>query len=133
MPRLGDDSAPRNPTRPTASAYPDPRGSFVRRFFYIMIFTLILRNLFFTDYRSEEIGYLRSAGKSDEEIDKIIPKTSSELIQDRKKKLSEYEQLKLDVKMLKEEVALLKSMSNVTKLSEALKNKELDKNEAVEK
>lgn len=85
------------------------------------------------DYRSEEIGYLRSAGKSDEEIDKIIPKTSSELIQDRKKKLSEYEQLKLDVKMLKEEVALLKSMSNVTKLSEALKNKELDKNEAVEK
>lgn len=113
MPRLGQDSAPEgSPTsRQTASAYPD-NGFNIRRFIFILAFTLILRNIFFTDYRTEEIGYLRGQGKSDEEIEKYIPKTSQERYASNKQKLSEYEQLKVDVKVLKDKVESLENIAS---------------------
>ena len=79
------------------------------------------------DYREEEIGYLRSSGKTDEEIYQIVPKTLDEQRQEKKKKLSEYDQLKEDVEMLKKELALLKASAEDSKeKNESKEKKTLD-------
>jgi len=60
------------------------------------------------DYRSVEINYLRAAGKTEEEISKLIPKTPAEVAEERRSKLTEVGQLKKDVEELKKEVKELR-------------------------
>ena len=55
---------------------------------------------------------MRERGKSEEEIERYVPKTFNEQSVIQQKRLSEHEQLKADVALLKTEVAALKeSMS----------------------
>jgi FtsZ-binding cell division protein ZapB len=56
------------------------------------------------NYRSEEISYLRSSGKSDEEIEKFVPKTQLERDILRKKKTINELQLMREIELLKEQV-----------------------------
>lgn len=60
------------------------------------------------DYRSEEIDVLRKSGLSQEKIDAYVPPSTTERIAERKKTISEYEQLKQDVATLKEEMKMMK-------------------------
>eukprot|EP00586_Coscinodiscus_wailesii_P022380 CAMPEP_0172511258 /NCGR_PEP_ID=MMETSP1066-20121228/235061_1 /TAXON_ID=671091 /ORGANISM="Coscinodiscus wailesii, Strain CCMP2513" /LENGTH=154 /DNA_ID=CAMNT_0013290565 /DNA_START=367 /DNA_END=831 /DNA_ORIENTATION=+ len=70
---------------------------------------MLFRNVFKTDYRSEEIGYLKASGKTDAEIERYVPKTTRERVAVQKSARSEYETLKLDVFLLKSQVSDLTS------------------------
>jgi hypothetical protein len=51
--------------------------------FIVVIVCLIFRNAFFTDYTDETKGYLQSIEREDS-IDNVIPKTPTDLIQEKK-------------------------------------------------
>lgn len=135
MPRLGatsgnNDESSRRGRPPThaAGAYPSSRpGRGVSSIIFILAFTLILRNLFFRDYRSEEISYLKSSGKSDEEIAKLVPRTAEDQRVAAAAKISEYEQLKIDVATLKREVKALRGKVS-SEEDEEKKNQNAEKN-----
>mmetsp|Transcript_31820 Transcript_31820/g.46890 ORF Transcript_31820/g.46890 Transcript_31820/m.46890 type:complete len:157 (-) Transcript_31820:240-710(-) len=105
MPRLND-----NASGPSVSAaYPSSRRTNFTSILMLLMFTLILRNLLFRDYRIEELEYLRSSGKSEEEIDRIIPKTESERRAKIVKSRANNMMLQHDVEVLQKEVAELKA------------------------
>ena len=71
---------------------------------------LFLVFLYFQDYRQEEIQRLRAAGKSEAEIEALVPKTQAERNQKSREVRTEYEILKLDVARLKAEVHELREI-----------------------
>mmetsp|Transcript_25942 Transcript_25942/g.29880 ORF Transcript_25942/g.29880 Transcript_25942/m.29880 type:complete len:231 (+) Transcript_25942:100-792(+) len=115
MPRLGIDGNNDEPLRsgsrgnPAAAYPPNARARSMWSMLLILFFTLVLRNLFFRDYRSEEVSYLKASGKSDEEIAQVIPRSRKEYQETQAKELSEYEQMKKDVGTLKTEVKDLRA------------------------
>jgi hypothetical protein len=56
------------------------------------------------DYKAEEVARLTAAGNTQAEIEAMFPPTRQEQVQRAKSKISEYEQLKLDVAFLKVQV-----------------------------
>lgn len=62
------------------------------------------------DYRSEEVDILKSLGQSEDQIEAFVPKTATERRQKQKESLSEFAQMKQDIKMLKVEVAKLRGI-----------------------
>eukprot|EP01082_Thalassiosira_pseudonana_P013471 g12000.t1 g12000 contig6:1019753-1020390(-) len=106
MPRLSDDSSGGQP----ASAYPRPRIFQPLRFVAYCFFFLTLRNILTNDYRGEEIGYLRTSGLKDEQIEQFVPKTQEErLIMQRKKAVDQVQMLR-EIELLKEQVHELRMM-----------------------
>jgi len=106
MPRLGDDDAPpqrRNMPRFPTSAYPKP-GSSLNNVIMLLAIAFILRNIFFTDYRTEEIKELAASGKSPEEIKDFVPQSSLERRQTLIKNKNEFDQMKLEIASLREEL-----------------------------
>ena len=75
------------PTGGTATAYPNGQSSSwthrIYLFLGLIVVTLIFRNALFTDYTDETKNYLRSIGRSDS-IDNVIPKTSTDIANDKK-------------------------------------------------
>lgn len=69
-------------------------------FVAVLLGTLVLRNLFFHDYREEMIHSLRERGRTDEEIERYVPKT----FQERQQYV---EDKKNDLKKMKEDIAYL--------------------------
>lgn len=73
-----------------------------------MLLTIfMLRNLFFKDYRQEEIARLKAAGKSDAEIEALFPKPKEERIRAAR---DDYATLKSDVFKLKADVQELRGI-----------------------
>ena len=60
------------------------------------------------DYRSEQISYLRSIGKSDKEIEALVPKTRQEREKLLRQKALDQAALIMDVEMLKAQVKELR-------------------------
>ena len=79
----------------------------------------ILRNLFFKDYTTETKSFLTSTGHADA-IDRVIPKTQYELMQDQLTTemifkqlvqnmtvvMSQYNDLKRDVEVMKQQISV---------------------------
>jgi hypothetical protein len=107
MPRLSDS---------TVTAYPEGNGNGnirtikLLRLFTILLLILLLHNICFKDYRNDEINILRQSGLTQDEINNYVGQPNhEEIINEKKKKLNEYDQLKLDVKRLKHEMGIIKS------------------------
>ena len=60
------------------------------------------------DYRSEEVGILKSLGQSEDQIEAFVPKTAAERRQKQQESLSEFARMKQDIEILKTEVAKLR-------------------------
>jgi hypothetical protein len=60
------------------------------------------------DYRSQQIGTLRASGKTQEEIDAIVPKTSAELRQEYQNKKMSVTDMQSDIAFLLQEVKELR-------------------------
>lgn len=124
---------------PRASAYPTRNRRFgVSNVIFLMMMIMLLKNITKRDYRNEEIGYLRQTGKTDKEIDRYVPKTAKERVAMQKTIRNEYDQLKLDVLMLKEQVKELTATISTMKtagvndvINETEDSEELDKKESV--
>jgi len=67
-----------------------------------------MKNIFFKDYRKEEVGYLKKSGISEEEIGKYVPETQQERYNKNKSVRNEYQQLKLDVALMKQQIKELR-------------------------
>eukprot|EP00546_Thalassionema_frauenfeldii_P002862 CAMPEP_0178934384 /NCGR_PEP_ID=MMETSP0786-20121207/23832_1 /TAXON_ID=186022 /ORGANISM="Thalassionema frauenfeldii, Strain CCMP 1798" /LENGTH=123 /DNA_ID=CAMNT_0020612159 /DNA_START=98 /DNA_END=469 /DNA_ORIENTATION=+ len=76
----------------------------------LMVGFFLLNNLFFHDYRLEEMKQLRASGMSAEEIKSFVPYNMRERREVEKTKENEMEQLKEDVVKLKEEVQRLSTL-----------------------
>jgi len=119
MPRLGDSSGNDGrgsglpTTRAPATAYPiSQRQSTMWRILYILSVTLIMRNIFFNNYKKDAVTEMVKDGviSSKEAEDMFHPatkKTRSQLLSERK---AEIETLKLEVKNLKAAVAKLEEV-----------------------
>lgn len=110
-PRLGhDDVPPGGDHAPIASAYSTPNNQqlSIPRILLIFAGLFILKNVVFHDYRSEEIGILKGFGQTEEQIQALIPNTASERRQRQTDSVNEFEQMKIDIEMLKEEVTKLR-------------------------
>mmetsp|Transcript_4567 Transcript_4567/g.5946 ORF Transcript_4567/g.5946 Transcript_4567/m.5946 type:complete len:133 (+) Transcript_4567:134-532(+) len=118
MPRLGEGTA----------AYPDQNNKSIKLIRMVVVFFMIfiIRNMFLKDYRSEEINVLRKSGMTQDQIYQYVPPTTDERVVESRKKLSEYEQLKMDVKILKDEVKMLKDKLGITNKIDS--QEESDKN-----
>ena len=109
MPTLQEDTSPMpigNPSNPANGA----QVAMYKRVFYIVGFFfafMILRNLFFRDYTGETKSYLTSTGHQDV-IDKIIPKTREEYVQQQMNERAALQQL-------------IQNMSIVMKQTESLR------------
>ena len=103
MPRLSDS---------TVTAYPEGniRNIKILRMITIFLMIFLLRNMCFKDYRNEEINILRNSGLTQEQINTYVGQPNyDEIINEKKKKVNEYDQLKLDVQRLKKEMGIIKS------------------------
>mmetsp|Transcript_37010 Transcript_37010/g.56873 ORF Transcript_37010/g.56873 Transcript_37010/m.56873 type:complete len:124 (-) Transcript_37010:78-449(-) len=107
MPQLGTGN-PNTSGNGIAAAYPNDRRFSLYRMLFAFVFFFVIRNAFVHDYRNEGKSYLRSAGWSDEKIDKYIPQSRSEIEKKRETELDEFKQLKTDVEMLRKEVEELR-------------------------
>ena len=71
------------------------------------------------DYRSEEVSLLKATGRTDLEIDGIVPSTPYErrkrAEEEAKNQADEFLQMKKDIEVLKEEVKLLRGMLGAVK------------------
>jgi uncharacterized small protein (DUF1192 family) len=136
MPRLGDSSSNNNndsnTRRNAATAYQQARNRYPLSNFLLLLFcTLILRNMFFHDYRKEEISSLQASGKSPEQIAKLVPDTAAEKRQRHTAahhhvSLSDLDILKKQVKVLQDEVDLLKANLKQQDDSEQVDSEEMD-------
>lgn len=116
MPRLGSDasSGGRSP-RTASSAYPSPnRNSAIRSMMTLFLFIVLMRNVMFKDYRSEAVGSLKASGKTEVELEKlglVSPKSAQERLAIKK---MDYEQMRLEVVMLKSQVKELQEKVGIT-------------------
>ena len=76
--------------------------------FLVAIF--ILRNVMRSDYRSEEMSYLKGSGMTDEEIERYIPKTSEERKQYAADRANDLDRMKRDIAYLLNEVSELRGL-----------------------
>eukprot|EP00550_Attheya_septentrionalis_P007693 CAMPEP_0198281850 /NCGR_PEP_ID=MMETSP1449-20131203/1728_1 /TAXON_ID=420275 /ORGANISM="Attheya septentrionalis, Strain CCMP2084" /LENGTH=200 /DNA_ID=CAMNT_0043977813 /DNA_START=135 /DNA_END=737 /DNA_ORIENTATION=- len=108
MPVLGSNRA-------ASSAYPTPnRSSAFRSMMMLFLFLTLMRNVMFKDYRSEAVGSLKASGKSEVELEKlglISPKSAQDRLAIKK---MDYEQMKLEVVMLKSQVQELQEKVGIT-------------------
>jgi len=122
MPRLGNGNEEEEPPPSRigdgsiAQAYPSGsrNASLIQTMKGIIIvfsITLFLRNLVLKDYRTDELSVLKANGLSEDEINLYIPKTTAEKNKLRKqdiaKHTTDFDQLKMDVATLKEQIKLL--------------------------
>mmetsp|Transcript_30678 Transcript_30678/g.46463 ORF Transcript_30678/g.46463 Transcript_30678/m.46463 type:complete len:149 (+) Transcript_30678:119-565(+) len=108
MPVLGSDES--ELTRRAVSAYPSYNSNMLVNIVILMVGFFLLNNLFFHDYRLEEMKQLRASGMSAEEIKSFVPYNMRERREVEKTKENEMEQLKEDVVKLKEEVQRLSTL-----------------------
>ena len=109
MPTLQEDTTPMPIGNPSNLAN-GAQAAMYKRVFYIVGFIfafMILRNLFFRDYTGETKSYLTSTGHQDV-IDKIIPKTREEYVQQQMNERAALQQL-------------IQNMSIVMKQTESLR------------
>ena len=94
MPSLQEDTTPMPIGNPASPANGAQVTLYKRLFYFVGIFFafMILRNLFFRDYTGETKSYLTSTGHQDV-IDRIIPKTREEYIQQRMNEKDALEQV----------------------------------------
>jgi len=59
-------------------------------------------------YRDQAKKFLKESGKTDDEVKSVIGATVDEVIAKKKTEKEEYDELKLEVKALREEVEILK-------------------------
>ena len=69
------------------------------------------------DYRSEEIGILKGFGQTEDQIEALVPKTATERRQKQMDSVNDFEQMKVDIKMLKDEVTKLRAIVGKDKTS----------------
>mmetsp|Transcript_2032 Transcript_2032/g.3117 ORF Transcript_2032/g.3117 Transcript_2032/m.3117 type:complete len:157 (-) Transcript_2032:954-1424(-) len=105
MPALGNGES--ESTRRAVSAYPTYNKNMLLNIVILLVFIFLFNNLFFQDYRLEEIKQLRASGVSTDEIKAFIPQTIRERREAEEDKKNEMERLKDDVVYLKEEVKRL--------------------------
>jgi hypothetical protein len=119
MPRLGSAGAPSPPRRRRSPQSPLQRifGNYSsrplspRNVLLFLIAFFVMRNLLRRDYRREEIQYLRDSGMNDEQVHRIVPRTSDEQRKNIQDKTNDVEKMKKDIVYLLNEVAELKARS----------------------
>ena len=113
MPQLGggENTAP---SRREVSAYANTPPGNLRNVLLLLVGAFILRNMFFRDYRSDEISLLRDGGLSTEEIERLVPETVKERRQKANDQKEEFLQMKEDVDSLKKQVKALTEVVNST-------------------
>jgi hypothetical protein len=74
----------------------------------------VLKNIFFRDYRIEEIAELKAHGMSQEDIEAVVPRTAKERRQYVTDTKNDFEKLKRDVAYLMQEVHELRSNVRTT-------------------
>jgi hypothetical protein len=117
MPSLQENTTPMpigNPSNPANGI----QVAMYKRVFYIVGFFfafMILRNLFFRDYTGETKSYLTSTGHQDV-IDKIIPKTREEYIQQQVNERAALQQLILNMSIVMEQYDSLRADMDALKV-----------------
>ena len=114
----GDDLRTGLPTlSPVAEAYPPSKRPSAPWIAALLILIVLVRNVLFTDYRSQEVGYLRKAGLTDEEIERFVPKNRRERVEDERKKVVDEakrgrneENMMRDIDALRRDVEELRGM-----------------------
>ena len=117
MPSLQADTTPMpigNPSNPANGAQV---ALYKRLFYFVGIFFafMILRNLFFRDYTGETKSYLTSTGHQDV-IDKIIPKTREEYVQQQINEKVSLEQLVQNMTIVMKQYESLRTDMDALKL-----------------
>lgn len=109
-PALSSSSDPPENGSPVVNAY-SLQNSSTRRIAIIIIISfsfILLRNIFFRDYTLETKQYLTSIGREDA-IEKIVPPTYSDVVQQKKLEKDQLKLLVMNVTNLALEVSTLKS------------------------
>ncbi|KAL7561758.1 hypothetical protein ACA910_013298 [Epithemia clementina (nom. ined.)] len=125
MPPLG--SASNAPHRREASAYAAGnqrnRHAFgLNTVIATLAMLLILRNVFLVDYRKSTIIALKEAGKSDAEIDRLVPRSSADKTTSNQVKNVDFGRLEKEVALLRSEVEALKAIIEGNATTNGLQN-----------
>jgi hypothetical protein len=103
MPVLASEQ-PASPSRRTASAYPQIHNPRLASVVLGLALLFLVRNIFFHDYRRDEIQHLLASGKSKDEIRNFVPPTLRERREEALESKNELERLKADVLVLKQQM-----------------------------
>ena len=109
MPRLGVDQAPPPVGGRGASAYRRPRFN-TRNVLILLVITFVLRNIFFRDYRMEQISELKASGMTEEEIERYVPTSAGERRKYVNDKRNDFDHMKKDIAFLLQEVHELRGL-----------------------
>jgi hypothetical protein len=108
MPRLGDQ-APLSGGRRETSAYRRPRFN-TRNVLLLLVITFVVRNIFFRDYRTEQISELTASGMTKEEVELYVPTTAGERRKYVDDKRNDFDHMKKDIAFLLQEVHELRGL-----------------------
>jgi hypothetical protein len=76
----------------------------------LLILTFVLRNIFFRDYRVEQISELKASGMTEEEIEKYVPTSAGERRKYVNDKRNDFDHMKKDIAFLLQEVHELRGL-----------------------